>query len=61
MIKQYTKEQINKKFKGLYISFISRFDYQKGYRVYENIKSYNSIRENTTLGEDVGNSKEFTR
>lgn len=56
-----TKEQVNKKYKGKYVSFNKSYDYNEGEWIYTNIKSYASIRENTTLGEDVGGIKEYKR
>lgn len=57
----FTKEQINKKYKWKYISFTSDYDYNKKIYMYKVIKSYNNIRENTTLWEDVWTEMEYTR
>ena len=60
-MKKLTQKQINKKYAGKYISFIKNFDYTTKSWVYEVIKTYKEIHENTTLGEDVGTSLEFCR
>ena len=60
-IKTYTKEQINKKYKGKYIDIYKSFDYSKGIYMYEVRKTSTTIRENMTLGEDVGTSLEYRR
>lgn len=56
-----TKQQVNKKYKGKYIEILSTYDYSLGINLYEVIRVYSSIRENTTLGEDVGTSLEYCR
>lgn len=56
-----TKEQVNKKYKGRYVEIMSTYDYATGQYMYEIIKSYKTIHENTTLGEDVGTSMEYCR
>jgi hypothetical protein len=57
----YTKEQVNKKYKGKYISFNQTFNYNTNQYEYDNIKVYKSIHEDTTLGEDVGTDYEYRR
>lgn len=57
----YTKEQINKKYKGKYVDIYRIFDYSKQIDLYEVRKVYNKIHENTTLGEDVGTEMEYKR
>ena len=61
MKKLLTKEQINKKYKGKYIEFYQTFDYSKDIWLYEVRKTSSTIRENMTLGEDVGTSLEYCR
>ena len=61
MKKMLTKEQVNKKYRGKYIEFISTYDYDKKIYLYEVIKTFSSIHENTTLGEDVGTYFEYRR
>jgi hypothetical protein len=56
-----TQKQVNKKYKGKYISFQSSYNYQTGQNEYSNIKCFKTIHENTTLGEDVGTSFEYRR
>ena len=61
MKKLLTKEQVNKKYKGKYIQIMTEFDYQKRITMYQVVRSYSSIHENTTLGEDVGTTLEYRR
>jgi hypothetical protein len=58
---ELTKEQINKKYKGKYISFTSTYDYEEQTTKYEVSKTSKTIKENMTLGEDVGTKQEFCR
>ena len=58
---QLTKEQVNKKYKGKYIQILSNYDYSKGINLYEVIKVSSTIKENMTLGEDVGTNLEYCR
>jgi len=58
---QLTKQQVNKKYKGKYIEVLSSYDYSLGITLYEVIKVSSVIRENMTLGEDVGTSLEYCR
>ena len=60
-MKQLTKEQINKKYKGKYIEIRSQYDYPKKTYLYEVIKVSKTIKENMTLGEDVGTPLEYCR
>jgi hypothetical protein len=61
MAKQLTQEQVNKKYKGKYIEILSTYDYSLRINLYEVIKISSTIRENMTLGEDVGTSLEYCR
>lgn len=61
MVKQLTKQQVNKKYKGKYVEILSIYDYSLGINLYEVIKVSSTIRENMTLGEDVGTSMEYCR
>ena len=56
-----TVKQVNKKYKGVYIEFISTYDYSLKQWSYEICKTSATIRENMTLGEDVGTSMEYRR
>ena len=58
---ELTKEQVNKKYKGIYIEFSGVYDYIKKQTLYTIFKTYKCIHENTTLGEDVGTEYEYTR
>ena len=60
-MKTLTKEQINKKYKGYYVEMLKTYDYEKKQSLYEIIKISKTIRENMTLGEDVGTSLEYCR
>ena len=60
-MKKLTKEQVNKKYRGRYVEFSRTYDYSNDCSLYEIIKTYKSIHENTTLGEDVGTAFEYRR
>jgi len=60
-VKKLTKEQVNKKYRGKYVEFRRSYDYAKQKDFYEIIKTSKTIRENMTLGEDVGTSMEYCR
>lgn len=55
------KEQVNRKYKGIYVEFLSTYDYSEGVNLYEVVKTSKTIRENMTLGQDVGTPLEYTR
>lgn len=55
-MKTYTKEQVNKKYKGVYIEITKRYD-----GLIEVYKTSRIIKENMTLGEDVGTPMEYRR
>jgi len=57
----YTQKQINKKYKGKYIDIYKTYDYTNQEYKYEVRNVFKNIHENTTLGEDVGTSLEYTR
>lgn len=56
-----TQKQVNKKYKGQYVEFTQQYNYSKQAWEYTIQSAYRSIRENTTLGEDVGTLLEYTR
>jgi len=56
-----TQQQVNKKYQGRYIEFTQTWDHKNDRWEYEVHKTYKDIRENTTLGEDVGTSMEYRR
>ena len=56
-----TKEEINKKYRNKYIEVYRTYNYSTGEDEYEVRKVYDKIHENTTLGQDVGTSKAYTR
>ena len=56
-----TKEQINKKYKDKYIEFGSSYDYTNQRWMYEIWRTSTTIKENMTLGQDVGTSLEYCR
>jgi len=55
------KDEVNKKYRGKYVEIARSYDYIKKCYQYIVLKSYGEIRENTTLGEDVGTSMEYCR
>lgn len=56
-----TQEQIQKKYKNVYVDVYRTFDYQSGEVMFEIRKTSKTIRENMTLGQDVGTNKAYTR
>jgi len=56
-----TQKQVNKKYNNKYIEIRQEYDYKNQCWLYEVGKTYKEIHENTTLGQDVGTSLEFTR
>ena len=56
-----TKEQVNKKYEGRYVELYRTYDYEKQCDMYEIRKTSKEIRENMTLGEDVGTDMEYRR
>jgi hypothetical protein len=56
-----SKDEVNKKYRGKYVEIARSYDYIKKCYQYIVLKSYGEIRENTTLGEDVGTSMEYCR
>lgn len=60
-MKKLTQAQVNKKYKNIYIEISSTYDYSEGQNLYEIIKTSKTIRENMTLGQDVGTSMEYRR
>lgn len=56
-----TQKQVNTKYKGRYVDFTKQYDYNKQVWEYTIQSAYRSIRENTTLGEDVGTLLEYKR
>ena len=55
-----TADQVNKKYKGRYVELGTTYDYENQQWLYEVRKTSKTIRENMTLGEDVGTSLEYT-
>lgn len=60
-MKQYTLKEAQKKYKGRYIKVIKTYDYQKSINLYEVIKTYKEIHEDTTLAEDLETPFEYSR
>lgn len=56
-----TQAQVNKKYKGKYVEVTKRYDYSNQSYYYEVKRVSKTIRENMTLGEDVGTILEYTR
>ena len=61
MCKKITKGQVHKKYVNRYIEFNSTYDYSKQEWLYEVNKTSKTIRENMTLGQDVGTAMEYCR
>jgi len=55
------KDEVNKKYCGKYVEITKSYDHIKKCHEYIVLKSYSEIRENTTLGEDVGTPMEYCR
>jgi len=60
-MKKLTQQQVNRKYKGRYIEILRSYDYTEQQNLYEVIKTSKVIKENMTLGEDVGTSLEYRR
>lgn len=60
-MKELTKEQVNKRYKGIYVEFSERYDYSLKKSFYTIGRKSKTIRENMTLGEDVGTPMEYRR
>lgn len=60
-MKTLTKQQVNKKYKNIYVEFLSNYDYSNGSYLYEILKTSKVIKENMTLGQDIGTSLEYKR
>jgi hypothetical protein len=60
-MKTLTKNQVNKKYKGIYVEFLTTYCYSERCNFYEIINKSKTIRENMTLGEDVGTNLEYSR
>ena len=59
--KQYTLEQLQKKFKDVYVDVYRKFDWSTNELVFEVRKTSKVIKENMTLGQDVGTELAYTR
>lgn len=59
--KLLTLEQIQKKYKDVYIEVKRILDYTSGDVMFEVYKTSKTIRENMTLGQDVGTSNAYRR
>ena len=59
--KQYTLEQLQKQFKDVYVDVYRKFDWSTNELVFEVRKTSKVIKENMTLGQDVGTELAYTR
>jgi len=59
--KLLTLEQIQKKYKDVYIEVKRILDYTSGDIMFEVYKTSKTIKENMTLGQDVGTSNAYRR
>lgn len=55
------QSEVNKKYRGKYIDISKIYDYSMREWIYTVNRAYRDIHENTTLGEDVGTDREYTR
>ena len=60
-MKKYTLKEIQTKYNGKYVDVYRVLDYSAGDVRFEVRKVYNTIHENTTLGQDVGTELAYTR
>ena len=60
-MKKLSKEQVNRKYKDIYVEMLSTYNYSTQKNEYEIIKTSKTIRENMTLGQDVGTNLEYSR
>ena len=56
-----TQQQVNKKYHNVYVDVYRSFDYASGETRFEIRKTSKVIKENMTLGQDVGTSLAYTR
>lgn len=61
MKKLLTLEEVNKKYKDIYVDVYRTLDYQSGEARFEIRKTSKVIRENMTLGQDVGTENAYRR
>lgn len=61
MPKLYTQSQINKKYKDQYIQVTRHFDYSSGEARFTVHKVSSVIKENMSLGKDIGTPLAYTR
>lgn len=61
MKKRYTLKQVQNKFRDKYVDVYRVFDYSSGDVMFEIKKVYDTIHENTTLGQDLGTELAYTR
>lgn len=61
MNKKYTLEQIQKKYKDIYVDVYRFLDYNAGTVMFEVRKTSKTIKENMTVGQDVGTELAYRR
>ncbi len=59
--KKYTIDQIRKKYNNIYIDVYRTLDYSTGDVMFEVRATSKKIKENMTLGQDVGTNLAYTR
>lgn len=59
--KLLTLEQVQKKYNNIYVDVYRILDYKSGEARFEIRKTSKTIRENMTLGQDVGTNMAYTR
>ena len=60
-MKKLTQEQVNRKYRDVYVDVYRTLDYTSGDVRFEVRRSSKIIRENMTLGQDVGTELAYTR
>lgn len=59
--KQLTAKEINKRYKNVYVQVNETYNENERQWLYEVVKTSKTIRENMTLGQDVGTALAYTR
>lgn len=60
-MQKLTMSQVNKKYKGKYVEVTRHFDYIAGEPTFTVHKVSSTIKENMSLGEDIGTPLAYTR
>ena len=60
-MKKLTQAQIAKKYENTYVEVLDSYCYQTRQYLYEVVKTSKTIRENMTMGKDLGTDLEYCR